>query len=163
MHLDVLLQQGTSQAVIDDIIALSEEYNIITPYTSMLVLESDADRERFKVKPRFRMRDGEKFFAEGRANVNFDLVQQQMRRAGAWRIGMRRAVLQQLANLGRDAGFFQASAAGASREIPRPPCRLCGIHVRRLGSRRIRRAEILRALRGHARQRAGVCPLLQPR
>jgi hypothetical protein len=53
------------------------------------------------------MRDGERFFAEGRGNVNFDLVQQQMRRAGAWRIGMRRAVLQQLANLGRDDQIFQ--------------------------------------------------------
>ncbi len=107
MYLDELLQQGTSQAVIDDVIALSEEYNIITPYTSMLVLESDADRERFAVKSRFRMRDGEKFFAEGRSNANFDLVQQQMRRAGSWRIGMRNSVLQQLVNLGRDAGIFQ--------------------------------------------------------
>jgi len=103
MHLDYLLQQGTSQSVIDDIIALSEQYNIITPYTSMLVLESDADRERFRVKTRFRMRDAEQFFAEGRANANFELVQQQMKRAGTWRIGMRRAVLQQLAGLGRSA------------------------------------------------------------
>ena len=46
-----------------EIIALSEEYQIITPYTSLLVLESDADRERFAVKRRFQMRDGEKFFA----------------------------------------------------------------------------------------------------
>jgi len=33
-HLDALLQEGTSQAIQDEIIALSEEYNIITPYTS---------------------------------------------------------------------------------------------------------------------------------
>ena len=53
-------------------------------------LESDADRERFKVKRGFQMRDGEKFFAEGRDNANFELVQQQMKRAGNWRIGLRR-------------------------------------------------------------------------
>ncbi|MBC7967104.1 MAG: hypothetical protein H7Z17_14415, partial [Fuerstia sp.] len=48
-HLDQLLAQGGSQAVQDDIIRLSEEFHIITPYTSLLVLETDADRERFGV------------------------------------------------------------------------------------------------------------------
>ena len=65
MYLDTLLEQGGSPAVKDEIIALSEEYHIITPYTSLLVLETDADRERFGVKRRFQMRDGEKFFAAG--------------------------------------------------------------------------------------------------
>ena len=78
----------------------------MTPYTSLLVLESDADRERFKVKRRFAMRDGEKFFAAGRDNVNYELVQQQMRRAGLWRLGLRRSVLAQLSGLGRDASIF---------------------------------------------------------
>src|SRR5262249_33923381 len=68
MHLDKLLEQGPSEAVKQDVIALSEEYQIITPYTSLLVLESDADRERFGVKRGFRMRDAEKFFAQGRDN-----------------------------------------------------------------------------------------------
>src|SRR5262249_62210866 len=97
MHLDSLLEQGASESIKDEIIALSEEYNIITPYTSFLVLETDADRERFKVKRRFQMRDGEKFFAEGRDNANFELVQQQMKRAGNWRLGPRRSVLPYLA------------------------------------------------------------------
>ena len=52
-HLDHLLAQGASQAIQDEIIALSEQFHIITPYTSLLVLESDADRERFGVKRRF--------------------------------------------------------------------------------------------------------------
>ncbi len=108
MHLDVLLQQGASQAIQDEVIALSEEYHIITPYTSLLVLESDADRERFGVKRRFLMRDGEKFFADGRDSANYALRQQQMQRAGTWRIGLRRGVLQQLAALGRDATIFQS-------------------------------------------------------
>jgi Flp pilus assembly protein TadD len=102
MYLDSLLQQGNSQAIQDEIIALSEEYHIITPYTSLLVLESDADRERFKVTPRFQMRDGEKFFAKGRDNANYELLQQQMKRAGNWRIGLRNSVLQQFIALGRD-------------------------------------------------------------
>ncbi|MFW6124499.1 MAG: VIT domain-containing protein [Pirellulales bacterium] len=101
MHLDELLEQGPSPTIRDDIIALSEEYHIITPYTSLLVLETDADRERFGVKRRFQMRDGEKFFAQGRHAAHYELVQQQMRRAGNWRLGLRRNVLMELAELGR--------------------------------------------------------------
>jgi predicted Zn-dependent protease len=101
LHLDELLAQGSSQEIQDEIIALSEEFHIMTPYTSLLVLESDADRERFKVKKRFQMRDGERFFAEGRDEAQYNLVQQQMRRAGLWRIGLRRQVLAALSTLGR--------------------------------------------------------------
>src|SRR6202008_4612295 len=36
-HLDHLLAQGASQAIRDEIIALSEQFHIITPYTSLLV------------------------------------------------------------------------------------------------------------------------------
>jgi Flp pilus assembly protein TadD len=107
MHLDRLLAQGPSTAIQDEVIGLSEEYHIITPYTSLLVLESDADRDRFKVKRRFQMRDGEKFFQEGRDTADYELVQQQMRRAGNWRLGLRSQVLRQLAALGRNARLFQ--------------------------------------------------------
>ena len=107
MHLDALLRQGASSAIKDEIIMLSEEYHIMTPYTSLLVLESDADRERFKVKRRFQMRDAEGFFAEARDNVDYELMQQQMRRAGNWRLGLRRGVLRELLGLGRDIGVFQ--------------------------------------------------------
>ncbi len=109
MHLDALLEQGASEAVKDEIIALSEEYHIITPYTSLLVLESDADREAFGVKRRFQMRDGEKFFAEGRENANWELIQQQMKAAGTWRLGLRSDVLRQLATLGRHVAVVQPS------------------------------------------------------
>ncbi|NQU25208.1 MAG: hypothetical protein HQ567_28320 [Candidatus Nealsonbacteria bacterium] len=110
MHLDVLLEQGTSQAIKDDIIELSEEYNIITPYTSLLVLESDADRERFKVKRRFKMRGAELFLAEGLDAANYELMRQQMRRAGDWRVGLRRSVLSQLTGLGRNPQLLQQHA-----------------------------------------------------
>lgn len=101
MHLDVLLEQGRTQEIQDEIIVLSEEYKIMTPYTSFLVLESDADRERFKVKKRFQMRDGERFFADGRDKANYELLQQQMRLAGTWRLNLRREVLRELGMLGR--------------------------------------------------------------
>src|SRR5439155_467912 len=48
----------------------------------------------------------------GRENANYDLVQQQMKRAGSWRLGLRRSVLNQLARLGRDGRLFQASPYG---------------------------------------------------
>ena len=105
--MDQLLQQGTSQFIKDEIIGLSEEFHIITPYTSLLVLETDADRERFGVNRRFEMRDGERFFADGRDNAKYELLQQQMKKAGDWRIGLRRSVLSQLAKLGRSTVEMQ--------------------------------------------------------
>ncbi len=110
MYLDELLAQGSSQAIQDEIISLSEEFHIMTPYTSLLVLESDADRERFKVKRRFQMRDGERFFADARDKANYELVQQQMRLAGNWRIGLQRRVLAQLAGMGRNVDIFTAAS-----------------------------------------------------
>ena len=106
-HLDHLLAQGPSSLIHDEIIRLSEEFHIITPFTSLLVLETDADRERFGVQRRYEMRDGERFFTAGRENANYELLQQQMKRAGDWRIGIRRQVLQSLVGLGRNPQVFQ--------------------------------------------------------
>ncbi|HZZ72682.1 MAG TPA: VIT domain-containing protein, partial [Pirellulales bacterium] len=106
-HLDQLLQQGTSPQIRDDIIALSEEFHIITPYTSLLVLETDADRERFGVKRHYQMRDGEKFFADGKKNADYELAQQQMKRAGDWRVQLRRQILARWARLARDSNSIQ--------------------------------------------------------
>lgn len=105
-YLDFLLDQGQSQEVKDEIIALSEEYQIMTPYTSFLVLESDADRERFQVKRRFQMRDGEKFFAEGRDKADYALAQKQMKLAGQWRLGLRKQALNGIATLRRNSYAF---------------------------------------------------------
>ncbi|MBN9122187.1 MAG: hypothetical protein J0I06_24120 [Planctomycetes bacterium] len=109
MHLDKLLEQGRTEAVKQEVIALSEEFHIITPYTSLLVLESDADRERFAVKRRFLMRDGERFFAEGRDNATFELKLKQMRLAADYRTALRRNVLSRLNALGRDPALFRRS------------------------------------------------------
>ncbi|MFT5522428.1 MAG: hypothetical protein ACI9HK_000372, partial [Pirellulaceae bacterium] len=102
MHLDALLEQGSDPRVQEDIIALSERFNIMTPYTSLLILESDADRARFKVKRRFQMRDGERFFADGQKKQQLDLLQQQMNLASQWRLGLRQSVLGGLREMGRD-------------------------------------------------------------
>jgi predicted Zn-dependent protease len=101
LHLDKLLEQPQTAPTKEDIIGLSEEFHIMTPYTSFLVLESDADRERFKVKRRFQMRDGEAFFAEGQDKARYELAREQMKTAGLWRAGLQRNVLQGLNSLGR--------------------------------------------------------------
>jgi hypothetical protein len=113
-HLDQLLQQGSSPFVKDEIIRLSEDFHIITPYTSLLVLETDADRERFGVRKRYEMRDGERFFADGKENLRYDLLQQQMRLAEQWRLGLRRQVLAEWAKLGRNPELFARSSRGRS-------------------------------------------------
>ncbi len=119
MHLDRLLEEGPSEAMRDEIIALSEEYHIMTPYTSLLVLESDEDRERFQVKRRFQMRDGEKYFQQGRDTAGYELVQQQMKRAGNWRIGLRQSILAQLAGMGRSTEAFEQQESRGNRSWDR--------------------------------------------
>ena len=53
------------------------------------------------------MRDGERFFAEGRDNANYELTQQQMRRPPAGGMGLRQQILAGLATLGRDVQIIQ--------------------------------------------------------
>lgn len=106
-HLDHLLEQGHNSLIHDDVVRLSEEFHIITPFTSLLVLESDADRERFGVRRRYEMRDGEQFFADGRGQANFELLQQQVKQAGNWRIGLRNRVIRSLSGLGRESQKIQ--------------------------------------------------------
>lgn len=100
-HLEHLLAEGTTAEVKDKIITLSEDFQIITPYTSFLVLESDADRERFQVKKRFRMRDGEEFFTKGRDNATFELARKQMIKARRYRTELRGQILANLLDLNR--------------------------------------------------------------
>ncbi|MGE0709109.1 MAG: VIT domain-containing protein [Planctomycetota bacterium] len=101
-HLDALLEQGRNAETQRRVIALSEDFQIITPYTSFLVLESEADRVRFQVQKRFRMRDGEEFFAKGRDDATYELRRQQLLAAKKWRVELRAKLLEQLQGLNRD-------------------------------------------------------------
>lgn len=101
-HLDHLLEQGSSPDVRERVIALSEDFQVLTPYTSFLVLETDEDRERFQVQRRFRMRDGEEFFAEGRASARHELLREQMRAARTWRQRLSEETLTALARMARE-------------------------------------------------------------
>ena len=58
------------------------------------------------------MRDGERFFADGRDNANYELAQQQMRLAGDWRLGLRQQVLARLAAFGRQHDAAVQTAGG---------------------------------------------------
>ncbi len=109
-HLDHLLNQGTTPRIATSIIELSEDFQIATPYTSFLVLETEEDRERFGVQKRMRIRDGERFFADGRDSVEFALVQQAMLAAKTWRVELRSHALDLFRDMGR-AAFGPASGA----------------------------------------------------
>lgn len=100
-HLDGLLSQGLNSEIQQQVIRLSEDFQIITPLTSFLVLETEADRKRFQVQKRMRIRDGEDFFAEGRAQSLHELRRKQMQAAKSWRQNIRDQVLDQIATLYR--------------------------------------------------------------
>ncbi len=137
-YLDALLESGSSPEVKAEVIELSEVYRIMTPYTSFLVLESDADRERFGVKRRFAMRDGEKFFAQGRKEVDYQMQRRHMIRAADWRIELRRKLVEQVAGLAaagrgqwagmvpRDDGLLAASQTASGLDMAAANYRLEG-------------------------------------
>ncbi|MBL8817213.1 MAG: hypothetical protein JNL58_14395 [Planctomyces sp.] len=87
-HLDHLLSEFPSPELQARIVQLSREYHLMTPYTSLLVLESDADRKRFGVEKTMQRSDGEKFFAEGREEAEYSLRQQELQNAKLWRAGL---------------------------------------------------------------------------
>jgi tetratricopeptide (TPR) repeat protein len=101
-HLDALLAQGSGPGIQAEIVAFSEKFGILTPYTSFLVLENDEDRERYGVGRRVKMRDGERFFADAKDAVRADVLREQMRLAHDWRVKMRRRMLREVARLGLD-------------------------------------------------------------
>ncbi|MGH7151108.1 MAG: vWA domain-containing protein, partial [Planctomycetota bacterium] len=112
-HIDALLEEGRSKAIEEEIAAFSEEFGIMTPYTSFLVLENDEDRERYGVRRRVKMRDGERFFAEGRDTASLDLLREQMKVARTWRLQLRDRMLREIATLGR--GGFEGGVGGKLR------------------------------------------------
>lgn len=101
-HADALLAEGPSPAAREEVVALSAEFGFMTPLTSFLVLEDDADRERYGITRRVRMSDGERFFAEAREQARKEQLRQALQAARAWRLEMRVQALREIAGLGRD-------------------------------------------------------------
>lgn len=117
-HIDALLQQGRSPAIQSEIVAFSEEFGVMTPFTSFLVLESDADRERYGVTRRVGMRDGEQFFAEARDQASAELLRAQMQVARTWRLDLRRRMQRELATLGRHLYAVSLGHGGPEDRAP---------------------------------------------
>jgi hypothetical protein len=109
LHLDELLAQGADAQTQAEIVEFSERFGILTPYTSLLVLESDEDRETYGVARRVHMRDGERFFAEARDRVALEARRAAVQEAGSWRAFLRAAALREIAGLGRE------------HQVPMPP------------------------------------------
>ncbi len=101
-HLDALLAQGQDARTKEEVVAFSREYQIMTPYTSFLVLESDEDRARYGVERTVKMRDAERFFAEARDKAALEIARRQMEAARRWRLDLRRKMLREIEGLGRD-------------------------------------------------------------
>jgi len=112
-HLDALLAQGANPQTKEEIVAFSREYEIMTPYTSFLVLENDEDRQRYGVERTVHMRDAERFFAQARDRATLEIARGQMVTARRWRLGWRRAALAEIAALGRDLPVPTEVAWGA--------------------------------------------------
>lgn len=100
-HIDHLLQEAATPEIQQRIIALSKEFHLMTPYTSLLVLETDEDRRRFGVERSMQMRDGEQFFADGRKEAEYSLRQQQLQIAKLWRQQLFRSISAQIDQYGR--------------------------------------------------------------
>ncbi len=101
-HLDALMAEGASAKTREEIVAFSREYQIMTPYTSFLVLENDEDRARYGVERTVHMRDAERFFAEARDQARLEIARKQAQTAHRWNAGLRRRMRREIEALGRD-------------------------------------------------------------
>ncbi|HMQ21872.1 MAG TPA: VIT domain-containing protein, partial [Planctomycetota bacterium] len=111
-HIDQLLAEGGEQSKAN-VVALSSEFGIMTPYTSFLVLENDEDRERFGVERSMHMRDGEDFFAAARDRATETLLREQLAKARGWRLELQRHMYRELSGLGRDLHVALAEQVGS--------------------------------------------------
>ncbi len=101
-RVEALLAAGGGGLARDEIIALGERFRLVTPFTSLLVLESDADREEFGVQRRVAADDGERLFAAARDAAATEKLRAAMAAAGSWRRGLRLAALREIRGLGKD-------------------------------------------------------------
>ncbi len=84
-YIDTLLTGAPSEATVAEVIGLSEEYGVLSPYTSFIVVDSDQERKRFGIKRLFRMGNGERFFAKGRSDAEKELQSKAAVAGQRWR------------------------------------------------------------------------------
>ena len=65
---------GDREQVLDDIIRLGEDYSIVTPYTSFLVLENDAEYQRWQIERRNTLRIEKDRQAKTRRQEQLELI-----------------------------------------------------------------------------------------
>lgn len=116
-HIDSLLQEAATKEIQKQIVRLSQQYHLITPFTSLLVLETDADRKRFGVERHMQMRDGEEFFAEGRAEAEYSLRQQQLAAAKLYRQQLYQNYQTQIAGLSAPLVVPTTAAAQSMTDV----------------------------------------------
>ena len=120
-HLDALLAQGQDAKTKEEIVAFSREYQIMTPYTSFLVLENDEDRARYGVERTVKMRDAERFFADARDKAALEIARKQMETAHRWRLDLRRRMRardRRARARHRDPGRARLDGRGTNRRDP---------------------------------------------
>lgn len=103
-HLDALLEEGRGAAAKAEIVEFSRRFELMTPYTSFLVLENDEDRARYGVERTVHMRDAERFFADAKDRAALEVARLQAEAGRRWRLGLRRQALAEIAGLRRDVG-----------------------------------------------------------
>ena len=116
-HLDSLLKEAGSPDVVKRIVQISQQYHLITPYTSLLVLESDADRKRFGVDRSMQMRDGEEFFATGREEAAHSIRQQQLAESKLYRQRLYENYRRQIQSLTKSVPSPSLFAPDGSRRL----------------------------------------------
>lgn len=107
---------GAREQVIDDIIRLGEDYSIVTPYTSFLVLENDAEYQRWQIERRNTLRIEKDRQAKTRRQEQLELI----KRKAVADIGPQAASKavesgrkqQPRAETGRPVAFSQPSESG---------------------------------------------------
>jgi len=67
-------RNGTREPVVNEIVKLGETYSIVTEYTSFLVLENDAEYQRWKIERRNALRMGRDRQAQARRQEELDAI-----------------------------------------------------------------------------------------
>ena len=116
-HLDHLLDQGQSEAIRDQLSRFRKSSTSSRRTRRCWCWKPTPIGSGSASSAGSKCATARRFFAEGRANANYELLQQQMKRAGDWRIGLRRQILGNLSRLGRNTQAIQRQSQEFNRLI----------------------------------------------